>query len=143
MTDATPTPCPLPAPDDVSEFFWEGARKRRLLLQRCSSCSLLQYPPDVICINCQSPRLEPTEASGRGTLYSYTVVERAFHVGFVDALPYVVALIELDDQPGLKMLSNVVGIAPRDLRVGMPLAVRFETRGDMVLPVFGPRAGSQ
>jgi uncharacterized OB-fold protein len=127
---------PLPQPDDVSEFFWEGARKGQLLVQRCARCDRFQYPPDVACIHCQSLELEPSEVSGRGTLYSYTVVDRVFHAGFTDALPYVVGLVELDEQPGLRLLTNILDVEPDALRVGMRLEVAFEEREDMVLPQF-------
>jgi uncharacterized OB-fold protein len=131
-------PRPRPAADDTSAFFWDGAREGRLLIQRCASCQQFQYPPDVACVHCQSTDLVPTEVSGRGALYSYAVVDRAFHAGFVDAVPYVVALVELDEQPGLRMLTNVVDASADSLSVGQALAVTFEARGDVVLPQFRP-----
>jgi uncharacterized protein len=127
---------PRPEPDEVSQFFWDGAREHRLLMQRCSHCSLYQYPPDIICVSCQSPELTVTEVSGRGTLYSYAVVDRAFHAGFVDRVPYVVGLIELEEQAGLRMLTNIVDTDPKELRVGLPLEVTFEDRAGTVLPQF-------
>jgi uncharacterized OB-fold protein len=131
-------PRPLPLPDEVTAFFWEGARQGQLIMQRCSSCSKFQYPPDVACIHCQSTGLEPTPVSGRATLYSYTVVDRAFNSGFVDALPYFLGLVELDEQPGLRMVTNIVDAQAGSLRVGMPLEVTFEDRGEAVLPQFRP-----
>lgn len=129
---------PVPEPDEASAFFWDGARDGRLLVQRCANCSAYQYPPDVACIRCQSQELVPTEVSGRGTLYSYAVVDRPYQAGFVAAVPYVVGLIDLPEQAGLRMLTNVVDADPGDLRVGMPVEVVFETRGDVVLPQFRP-----
>ena len=105
-------------------------------MQRCSHCSLYQYPPDIICVSCQSPELAVTEVSGRGTLYSYATVDRAFHAGFVDRVPYVVGLIELEEQAGLRMLTNIVDTDPKELRVGLPLEVTFEDRAGTVLPQF-------
>jgi len=92
-TGATADPRPLPLPDEVSRFYWDGARDGRLLLQRCLRCSKLQYPPDVVCVHCQSVELEADRVSGRGKVWSYTIVERVFHAGFTDAVPYVVGLI--------------------------------------------------
>lgn len=129
---------PVPAPDELTAFFWNGAGEARLLLQRCDRCSLYQYPPDVACVHCQSTELTATAVSGRGTLYSYTVVDRAFHAGFATRLPYVIGLVELQEQPGLKMLTNILAADPGRLRVGLPLEVTFETRGDVVLPQFRP-----
>lgn len=130
-------PRPVPAPDDVSDFFWNAAAERRLVLQRCCKCSKLQYPPEVACGHCQAQEFEPAEVSGRGTIYSYAVVNRPLHAGFVDALPYVVALIELDEQSGLRMLTNLVDLPEGTvLSCGMPVEVTFEVRGAVTLPQF-------
>lgn len=131
---------PVPEPDQVTSFFWDGANEGRLVLQRCDSCDLYQYPPDVACVHCQGTELVATAMSGRGSLYSYTLVDRAFHAGFAGRLPYVVGLIELDEQPGLKLLTNIVGADPGELKVGMPLEVTFESRRDVALPQFRPAA---
>ena len=136
-------PRPLPLPDEVSQFFWDGAREGRLLVQGCQRCSKLQYPPDVVCVHCQSVELAPVEVSGRGRLWSYTVVERVFHAGFADAVPYVVGLIELDEQEGLRLLTNVVDAEPDQLGVGLPVEVTFEDRGEVVLPQFRPAEPGQ
>ena len=133
---------PLPLPDDVSAFFWEGAREGRLLVQRCSACSKYQYPPDVVCTFCQAIGVEAAAVSGRGVLYSYSVVDRAFNQGFVDSLPYVLALVELEEQPGLRMIANIVEAGATPLEVGMPLEVTFEDRGEVVMPQFRPAAGT-
>lgn len=133
---------PLPRPDDVSHFFWDAAAEHRLILQRCAACAKLQYPPEVCCIHCQSEEFDTVEASGRGVLYSYSVVERPLHAGFVDALPYVVALVELDDQPGLRMITNLVDVpGGTPLQCGMPVEVVFEDRGTATLPQFRPAGG--
>ena len=129
---------PAPRPDDTTRFFWDAAADSRLVLQRCPSCDLFQYPPDVVCTYCQCEQLDHAELSGRGTLYTFAVVDRAFHPGFVSCLPYVVALIELVEQPGLRILTNVVEADPESLAVGMPMEVRFERRGDITLPQFRP-----
>ena len=130
-------PRPLPAPDDVSRFFWEAAVDHRLVLQRCRSCTKLQYPPEVCCVHCQAEEFELAETTGRGVVYSYAVVDRPLHAGFVDALPYVVVLVELDDQHGLRMLTNLVDVpAGTPLSCGMPVEVAFEGRGSATLPQF-------
>jgi len=138
MTSGPADGRPLPLPDEVSAFFWDGAREGRLLIQRCSACAHYQYPPDVVCTYCQSLGVEAAAVSGRGILYSYSVVDRAFNQGFVDALPYVLALVELDEQPGLRMIANIVEAGDTPLEVGMPLEVTFEDRGEVVLPQFRP-----
>lgn len=133
MTDARP----LPLPDDVSRFFWNAASEQRLALQRCAECKKLQYPPEVCCIHCQSQDFDIVEANGRGVLYAYSTVSRPLHAGFVDALPYVVALVELDEQPGLRMITNLVDIPEgTQLQSGMPVELVFEDRGAITLPQF-------
>lgn len=128
---------PRPEPDAVTRFHWDAAAQRRLVLQRCHSCQRLQYPPDVSCVHCQGETFEYVEVSGRGTIYSYAVVDRPLHAGFVDALPYVVLLVELEDQPELRILTNLVGGGPETpLACGMPVEVDFEDRGPVTLPQF-------
>ncbi|OHV33206.1 MULTISPECIES: Zn-ribbon domain-containing OB-fold protein [Pseudofrankia] len=128
---------PVPRPDEISRFFWEGAAAGRLVLQRCVACRKLQYPPDVCCLRCQSEKLEHTDVSGRGFLYSYAVVARPLHTGFVGAVPYVVALVELVEQAGLRLVANLVDVpesAP--LTCGLPVEVVFEWRLTVSLPQF-------
>ena len=128
---------PLPAPDELTRFYWAAAAEHRLVLQRCRSCSKLQYPPEICCAHCQAEEFEAVEASGRGVIYSYSIVDRPLHAGFVDALPYVVVLVELADQPGLRILTNLVDVPEgTSLCCGMPVEVVFEDRGGVVLPQF-------
>lgn len=127
---------PPPAPDDTSGFFWNAAREERLELQRCMACGRMQYPPEVVCIFCQSDALEPCEVSGQGVIYSFAVVERPFHPGFVSHVPYVVALIELAEQAGLWMYANVVGSDPQSISVGDAVEVMYEHREAASLPQF-------
>lgn len=137
--DATPEadPRPVPARDDVSGFFWNAATAHRLVLQRCRSCAKLQYPPEVCCVHCQAEEFEEAELSGRGVIYSYTRVDRPLHAGFVDAVPYLVVLVELDEQPGLRILTNLVDVPDAAvLSCGMPVEVTYEERGQIYLPQF-------
>lgn len=137
-------PRPVPAPDEVSRFYWEAAAGHRLALQRCRACHQMQYPPEICCVHCQTQEFEIIETSGRGVIYSYSVVERPLHAGFVDALPYIVAFVELDDQPGLRILTNLVDVPTgTSLSCGLPVEVTFEERGSVTLPQFRLRgAGS-
>jgi uncharacterized OB-fold protein len=127
---------PRPQPEALSRFYWDGAAAGRLLLQRCRSCEQLQFPPDVCCVHCQSDQFDHVEVSGSGSIYTYAVVERALHAGFVDAVPYVVALVELVEQPGLRLITNVVDTPPERIYCGMPVAVVFEDRGGVTMPQF-------
>jgi hypothetical protein len=129
---------PVPVPDPASAFFWEGAARGELLIQQCAGCRSYQYPPTVVCEKCQSRGVRPTRVSGRGTLYSLTVLHQAFLPIFAEDLPFTIALVDLDDAPGARMLTNIVDAAPDSLSAGDPLEVVFEPRGEYALPQFRP-----
>ncbi len=131
-------PKPVPVPDETSAFYWSAAQEGRLAVQRCQNCQAWRYPPAVACPKCQSEALVGTDVSGRGTVYSFTVARQAFDPAFADDLPYVVALVELEEEPDLRVLTNIVGVDPKEVRVGMAVEVTFEPRDGAVIPVFQP-----
>jgi uncharacterized OB-fold protein len=136
-TNSSTDPRPFPAPDDVSGFFWDAAADHRLVLQRCRACEKLQYPPEVCCVHCQAEEFELHETTGLGVVYSYAVVDRPLHAGFLENLPYVVAFVELNDQPGLRIIANLVDVPTGTaLSCGLPVEVVFEDRGSVTLPQF-------
>ena len=136
-TKTATDPRPAPAPDDVSGFFWDAAADHRLVLQRCRACEKLQYPPEVCCVLCQAEEFELHETTGLGVVYSYAVVNRPLHAGFSENLPYIVVFVELDDQPGLRIIANLVDVPTGTaLSCGMPVEVVFEDRGGVTLPQF-------
>ncbi|HXA30915.1 MAG TPA: Zn-ribbon domain-containing OB-fold protein [Acidimicrobiales bacterium] len=107
---------PTPAPDPVSAPFWEAAAQGRLLLQRCPSCGSRQFYPRAICTTCGAdPQWE--EASGRGTVYTFTVIRQQGAEPFKGEVPYVVAMIALDEGP--MMMGNVTGCPPDDVSIGL------------------------
>jgi hypothetical protein len=113
---------PLPKPTATSRPFWDAAKRHQLQLQRCAGCGSFIYYPRDRCPNCLSERLEWTPVSGRGKLYSYTVVRRASTRSFADK-PYVLAIVELDE--GVRMTTNIEA-APENVKVGMPVTVYFD-----------------
>ena len=129
---------PVPIPDAASAFFWAGAARGELLVQKCADCESFQYPPTVVCEKCQSRDVRPARVSGRGTLYTLTVMHQAFLPIFAEDLPFTIALVDLDDAPGARMLTNIVGAAPGGLSAGDPVEVVFEPRGEYALPQFRP-----
>jgi uncharacterized OB-fold protein len=136
-TDA-PAP-PTFTPDDLSAPFWDALREGRFVLQRCQDCGLFIHFPRPICRRCQSFRLAYEQVSGAGTVYSFTETHRGLTPYFATRTPYLLAAIELQEQPGLRMLSNLVDIAEPDVRFGMPVQVRFEQlTPEITLPVFAP-----
>ncbi len=128
----------VPEPDESTRFYWEGALAGRLMIQRCAACSRYQHPPAPACTRCLADDMVPTEVSGRGTLYTFIIAHQAFDAAFLDELPYVVALVELEEQPGLRLLTNILEAPHEDLKIGMPLEVTFERRGEWSLPKFRP-----
>jgi uncharacterized OB-fold protein len=133
-----PTP-PLPPRNSLGSFFWAGAREGRLLIQRCQRCGTFIHLPRPVCRACRSFDLAPAEVSGRATVYAFTETHRAFHPFFVDRVPYLLATVELEEQPGLMLLSNLVGVAEPDVRIGMDVLVDFEDLSpDLTIPVFRP-----
>lgn len=129
---------PVPEPTAETEPFWAAARDKRLLIPQCRSCQAMWFPPTVMCPSCGSADHAWVEASGRGTVFSFVVMHRVYHPGFADQVPYVVAVVELEEGP--RLLSNVVGIPPDQVRCDMPVRVTFdEKRGDITIPQFVPR----
>ena len=137
---------PVPIPDPISAFYWESAKAGRLCVQGFEGTDVRQHPPSPVPeIAGGGPPLEDAvpiavEVSGRGTLYSFTVLRQPFHPGFLDAIPMMIGLTELDDAPGVRILTNIVEAQPDELWIGMPMEVVFESRGDMALPQFRPVA---
>jgi uncharacterized protein len=130
---------PLPARDPITDFFWEGLRQHRLLIQRCGDCGFYIHYPREVCRNCFGTNLGPSEVSGRAGLYTWTICAQAFHPFFVDKVPYILATVTLEEQEGLQFLTNVVGVAEEDLTIGLPLEVVFEDfTPELTVPWFRP-----
>ena len=128
---------PLPEITAESRPFWEGCRRRQLLLQRCRACGAVQYYPRGVCGSCWSPDLAWEPSAGRGTVYTFTVVQRSQAPGFRDELPYVLAYVELEE--GVQVLTNVVGCDPAAVHIGMPVGVTFEdVTAEVSIPRFTP-----
>lgn len=96
---------PKPTHDELTAGFWAAAREHRLVVQRCSGCSVLRHYPQPMCPECRSRAWEWTPVSGYGTIYTYTVTHQAFHAAWADRLPFAVATIELDEGP--RMVSDL------------------------------------
>lgn len=127
---------PVPFPDSVSAPFWEACAEHRLVVQRCDDCTRFTYPPRLQCTHCGSDAVTFTEVSGRATLHSFAVLRQAFHIGFLSSLPLVLATVTIDEDPDAILVTNVVGTALEDLRIGMPLEVDYEDREGGTVPLF-------
>jgi len=129
----------LPAPTAVSEPFWTGGRDGRLLIYRCRSCQRWFHPGSAACFRCRSTDVVPEPVSGRGRVAAFTVNRQPWIPGFPP--PYVVAMIELAEEPDVRVVSNVVGVVPETVSVGLEVEVFFEQWDDIWLPLFRPAAG--
>jgi uncharacterized OB-fold protein len=136
---------PVPTGDALTGFFWDGIDDHRLMILRCQSCGHYVHYPRPICDHCQSTELAPEAVSGRATLYSWTSVRQAFHPYFVDKIPYVLAVVELVEEPGLRLTTNLPGLAEEQIRIGMDLEVFFSQVTDsLTLAMFRPtQTGSE
>jgi len=128
---------PIPVPDNVSQTFWEGSKAHRLLLQRCGACGAYQFFPQSCCRRCLAENPEWIEASGKGKVYSFTVIHRPPSHTFEEDVPYVVAIIELDEGP--RLMSNIIEVEPDEVQVNMRVEVIFDDINSMIsLPRFRP-----
>ena len=112
-----------PAIDWESRAYWEGAGRGELVLQRCRDCGVVQHRPRGLCATCLSDDIEHFVASGRGTVYTYSVVRQNQMPAFAKAVPYVVSYVELEEGP--QLLSNIVGCDPDAVEIGMAVKVDF------------------
>jgi uncharacterized OB-fold protein len=128
---------PIPIADEASKPFFDAAREHRLLLQKCASCGSFMWPVKPRCTNCWSADITWVQASGKGTLYSFTLMHQVFQPGFSDEIPYNIAEVDLAE--GVRIVSNIVGCSNSELQIGMSLEVTFEDITDEVtLPKFKP-----
>lgn len=138
MSETTKRPVPIPTPETA--HFWDGTKSGQLLLQRCSSCEQVYFPPRPFCPACSSREVTVEQASGKGSLYSYVISHRP-HPAFEG--PYSIAVVELDEGP--RMMTNIVGCdqTPEALELDMAVEVQFEPITDEItLPLFKPAASS-
>jgi hypothetical protein len=130
---------PLPLPDEVTAPFWEGCRRGELRMQRCAACARFRFLPRPMCPHCRSLDSEWVRVSGAGTLFSFVICHPPVLPAFQAQAPYAVALVELAEDPGLRMIGGVLDCSPDRLRIGQKLQVSFEEiEGGFVLPQWRP-----
>lgn len=126
-----------PPSSDVAAPFWEATRDRRLLLQWCKVCAQSIHYPREFCPVCLGEDYEWRDSPGQGEIYAFNVMHRPGNRGMADQVPYVIALVTLDE--GVRMVTNIVGEEPASLRVGMRVDVTWEALSDgRNLPLFEP-----
>jgi len=126
---------PLPEPSLDSQPYWDGLKDGRLLLQTCGHCKTIRHYPRPVCDHCYSMEVEWTEASGRGTVHSWTQTHHPFHVGFRGETPYI--LVTADLAEGVRLQSQLVGAALDVLRIGLAVRVTYcDVTDEITLPFF-------
>ncbi len=133
---------PLPAATPETREFWEGAKRHELRIQRCNACGRAYFFPRPFCPYCSSRDVAWFTASGKARLYSYIISHRPAP-GFQDAVPYVIAVVELEEEP--RMMTNIIGVDPEpaNLPLDLPLEVTWESESDEItLPLFRPSGGA-
>jgi len=128
----------IPPSSELTQPYWDAARREELVVQRCEECGQRPFPPRAHCPECGSSALDWRKVSGRGTVYSFTISHRPPHPVFTDQCPMAIAVVELEEGP--RMISNIVGCDPVEVAVGMAVQVGFEPidDSDVSLPVFTP-----
>ncbi len=128
---------PVPGITGETKPFWDAARRGEFLIQRCDACQQYQWYPRGFCSNCWSLDIRYVRASGKGTVWTYTVTYQNRAAGFNEEVPYVLALVELEE--GVKVFTNIIECNPRDVQIGMPVEVTFVPATPQVhVPMFKP-----
>lgn len=130
---------PLPRSDEYdTREFWAATKDKKLKYQQCKQCATVVFYPRRHCTGCTNGELEWKTSSGKGTVYTYSVVRQSYHPFFRHKIPYAVAWIDLDEGP--RLLSNVVGVADplKDVKIGMKVQVEWEEHEELNIPLFKP-----
>jgi uncharacterized protein len=130
---------PLPELRFENVAFWTGGAKGELLIQRCRACGRWNHPPLPRCRACLSPEIAPEPVSGRARVVTFTINRHAWFPG--QQVPYVLAIVELEEERDLRVATRLVGLAPEEARIGLAVRVRFEQVEDVWLPLFEPDRG--
>lgn len=132
-------PRPLPSPNPLTAPYWDAAARGEFMLPRCAACGKFHFYPRATCPHCGADKLAWQAVSGKGEVYSFTIVQRAPSKGFEALVPYVVAVVALAEGPHL--MTRLIDVPPDAVHIGMPVAVAFEPQDEQTrLPVFRPRA---
>lgn len=130
-------------PDQWTKPFWDAARREVLVGCRCADCGTFRMPPGPLCPECSSDEFVWIPLSGRGTVFSYTIVRHGVIPHTRPQVPYVLALLTLDDAPGVRLVANVWDVRGDDVRIGMPVQVRWDhVEPDVCIPRFIPQSSS-
>jgi uncharacterized OB-fold protein len=130
----------LPELTPRNRHFWTGGEHGELRILRCNACGQWIHPPYPLCPACHSKDLAPRAVSGRATVHTFSINHQPWMPG--PEVPFVVAIVTLEEDPSVRLTTNIVGCRPEEVRIGMPVRAVFEhhpdERGDVWLPLFEP-----
>jgi uncharacterized OB-fold protein len=129
---------PLPEVTDDTAAFWSGGADGSLHIHRCDACQTWFHPPAPVCPDCLSMTVGPQAASGQATVKGFTVNVQPWSPDM--AVPYVIAIVSIDDAPGVQITTRLIDVEPADVHVGLPVEVTFLHVDDIYLPLFRPAA---
>lgn len=129
----------LPRLDEKNEFFWTSGRDGVLRFLCCAACDYLIHPPSPRCPRCWSRAVAPRGVSGLATIHSFTVNHQRWAPDIEE--PYVIALVQIDEQDDVRLTTNIVNVAPESVAIGMPVRVTFEDHDPIFIPLFEPTGG--
>lgn len=130
----------LPELTEETRAFWTGGLEGKLLIMTCQSCGHRIHPPQLVCPKCSSDQVQPVQSSGRGTIYSFTINHQKWSPDM--EVPYLVAIVELEDQPGVRITAQIRDCDMRDVTIGADVQVDFEPVGDIAIPFFRMSPGA-
>jgi uncharacterized OB-fold protein len=126
-------------PDTYTKPFWDAAAEHRLVVPRCTTCGAFRMPPSAFCWKCRAQEVDLVEQSGRGTVYSYTVVWHPLFPDLADTVPYIPAVVELPDTGGVRVVGGMVDVTPSQMRIGMDVELVWRDIDDGTsVPTFRP-----
>jgi len=131
---------PLPELTPENTAFWTGGAQSKLMIAFCGACDKAIHPPQVICPACQSRDVSPRAVAGSGTVYSYTVNHQPWLPDM--AVPFAIAVVDVDDAPGVRVTAPVTGCAPEAVMIGQRMHIAFEPSGEVWLPLWTPLEGA-
>mgnify|MGYP001828384102 CR=1 FL=1 len=124
-----------PVAESFEEPFWDAIKRKKLMFQRCTECGTWSHPPRVMCHKCKSFDMEWVESTGKGRVYSWVVFTREVHPAF--KVPYDVVLVEMEDEKGVRIISNMVDCEPDELYIDMPVELVFkDVTDEWPMPFF-------
>ena len=128
---------PLPTVAGETKPFWDSCRQGQLLIQQCDRCGEYQFYPRGICANCWSLDIKWVRASGKGTVWTFSITYQNRTPAFAEEVPYVLALVELEE--GVRMFTNIIECKPQEVKIGMPVEVTFVRATNQIsIPYFKP-----